>query len=190
MENCFLEQRRSESVSLKLWCSSVLWRGVVVWVCSGGDQADDVRGSDVRPPLDWWQRGRDLPQKDQVGGGGPSGAAAGHVNAPGPTAVSRRSPHTFSSRQKWLRPTNPIRHTRDGRVSGRVIDGVGFALISFMLRCFTMYTSAGFSLYYGGSGPVILCTKQRTKHDLYNYLFPNGEEMIVIYSITYLISSV
>ncbi len=73
-------------------------------LCPGGDPADDVRGSDLRPPLDRRPRGRDLPQKDQICGGGPSGAAAGHVSALGPLTRSH------------LPQNKPRLYTRHGRV--------------------------------------------------------------------------
>lgn len=70
MEKSSAAVKACVSDALVLFCSLT---------CSGGDPAHDVRGSDVRPPLDRRQRGRDLPQKDQISGGGPSRAAAGHV---------------------------------------------------------------------------------------------------------------
>ncbi len=126
-------------------------------LCPGGDPADDVRGSDLRPPLDRRPRGRDLPQKDQICGGGPSGAAAGHVSALGPLPK-----HVLISHR-----TNPV--------STPGTDASGSVLISFMLSCFIMYTSAGFALYYGGTRSCHCMSKTCPVRLL--------EELIVIYSI-------
>lgn len=113
----FVVNLRKSSAAVKAWVSEALVLlcsltcvVVVVCVCPGGDPADDVRGSDLRPPLDRRQRGRDLPQKDQICGGGPSGAAAGHVNALLP--LTR---HVLISHRK-VTTHNPHLYTRDGRV--------------------------------------------------------------------------
>ncbi len=90
-------------------------------LCPGGDPADDVRGSDLRPPLDRRPRGRDLPQKDQICGGGPSGAAAGHVSALGPLPK-----HVLISHR-----TNPV--------STPGTDASGSVLVSFMLSFYHVY---------------------------------------------------
>ena len=57
---------------------------------SGGGAADDVCGTDLRPPTDRWPRGRPLPQENQTVSGGPTNAAAGpvghtHHHTPDPT---------------------------------------------------------------------------------------------------------
>lgn len=62
----------------------------------------------------------------------------------------------------------------------------GFALISFMLSCLSCLRLLGFHAVMEESGPVIVCTNQRTKHALSSYLFLNGEDMIVKYSIWYI----
>lgn len=63
---------------------------------AGGDPSHDVRCPDVWSSSDWRKRGRHLPAQDQVGGGGPPGAAPRHVNPRELQAQPNKPPDTTS----------------------------------------------------------------------------------------------
>jgi len=92
--------RKSNSYQFSETFTSLL-SGLVWYIMNfsfslGGDPSYDVCCPDIWSSSDRWEGGRHFPAKDQVGGGGPQGAAPWYVNPCQLQAQPNKPPHTNS----------------------------------------------------------------------------------------------